>query len=111
MDLPPFEPVQRLLFILQVNVMTKTALAALFLFACGAAHADATLQGDVCYSNWTLKGYGGDGQKLTLMCDAPLGTLTTKELYARGWRVVAVARTNQSKDYYAVFIEEQPQSK
>lgn len=91
--------------------MTKTALAALFLTACGVAHAEAALQGDVCYSNWTLKGYGGDGQKLTLMCDAPLGTLTTKELYARGWRVVALARTNQAKDYYAVFIEEQAQSK
>jgi hypothetical protein len=91
--------------------MTKTALAALFLTAYGVAHAEATLQGDVCYSNWTLKGYGGDGQKLTLMCDAPLGTLTTKELYARGWRVVAVVRTNQSKDYYAVFIEEQARSK
>ena len=63
-----------------MNVMTKTALAALFLFVCGAAHAGATLQGDVCYSNWTLKNYGGDGQKLSLMCDAPLGTLTTKEL-------------------------------
>ena len=91
--------------------MTKTALAALLLTACGVAHADASLQGDGCYSNWTLKGYGGDGQTLTLMCDALLGTLTTKELYARGWRVVAVARTNQSNDYYAVFIEEQAQSK
>ena len=63
-----------------MNAITKMALGAFLATACGAAHADATLQGDVCYRNWTLKNYGGDGQKLTLMCDAPLGTLTTKEL-------------------------------
>ena len=45
MDLPPFEPANG--FYSSVTFMAKTALAALLLAACGAAHADATLRGEV----------------------------------------------------------------